>query len=82
VTVLAAALVDTKTLVKVVLYSLGIGIGIAVVFGAGVSSTAAFVDAVRERRTAAGVGWAMLAIICLAGALAAVVVGVVVMSTK
>jgi hypothetical protein len=77
-----AAILDTTALGKVIVYSLVIGVGIAVVFGAGVASAAGFVEAVRERRTAAGVGWAVLATACIACALAAVVLGIVVMSTK
>jgi hypothetical protein len=74
--------VDTTRLGKVVLYSLVSGIGIAVIFGLGVSSAVALVDAMREHRTAASVAWGALAMICLAGALAAVVLGIVVMSAK
>jgi len=77
-----AAIVEGKTLWKVVVYSLVSGVGIAVIFGAGVSSAAGFLDALRQRRTAAGAAWAGLAVLCLAGALAAVVFGIVVMTTK
>jgi len=76
------AVVDTSTLAKVVAYSLAAGVGIAVIFGAGVSSAAAFVEAWRERRTAAGVAWAALAGVCVVCALGTVVLGIVVMTTK
>jgi len=79
---MSAAILETSTLAKVVLYSVVSGVGIAVIFGAGVSSAAAFVEAMRERRSAAGTAWALMAIVFLAGALAAVVLGLVVMSTK
>ncbi len=77
-----AAIVNTTTLGKAVLYSLVAGIGITVVFALGVSSTAGLLDALRERRTVAGVAWAALAVVCVAGAVAAVVVGIVVMTQK
>jgi hypothetical protein len=76
------AIVETGPLAKVVLYSLLAGVGIAVIFGLGVSGAAGLLDALRERRTTAGAAWAALTVVCLAGALAAVVLGIVVMTTK
>jgi hypothetical protein len=72
----------TSALLKVVLYSLVSGVGIAVIFGAGVSSAAALGDALRERRRMAGFGWGTLTVACLVAAVGAVVLGIVVMSTK
>ena len=77
-----AAIVDTTTLAKAVLYSLVSGVGIAIVFAAGVSSTAGLLEAVRERRTAATVAWGALAFVCVTLALAGIVVGIVVMTQK
>jgi predicted Kef-type K+ transport protein len=77
-----AAIVETKTLGEVALYSLAGGIGICVVFALGVSSAASLLDALRERRRMASVGWSALALGCLACTAAAVVLGIVVMSTK
>jgi predicted membrane metal-binding protein len=77
-----AAIVDTGTLLKVVAYALGAGIGVSVVVGAGVSSVASLLDAMRERRTTAGAAWAMLALACLAVAAAVVVLGLIVMTSK
>jgi len=76
------AVVDTTTLGKTILYSVVGGVGIAVIFGAGVSSAAGFVDALRDRRTAAGAGWGVLALICLAAVVAAIVLGIVAMTAK
>jgi hypothetical protein len=76
------AIVNTTTLGKTILYSLAAGIGIAVVFGAGVSSAAGLVDAVRDRRTAATAAWATAALICLLCAAGAVVLGIVLMTQK
>jgi hypothetical protein len=77
-----ATIVDTGTLGKVILYSLLAGVGVSLVFALGVSSAAGLVDAVRERRTLAGALWGLTTIVCLAGSLAAIVLGVVVMSSK
>jgi hypothetical protein len=77
-----ATIVDVGTLGKVILYSLVAGVGVSLVFSLGVSSAAGLVDAVRQRRTLAGALWGLTAIVCLAGSLAAIVLGVVVMSTK
>jgi hypothetical protein len=79
---LFAAIVEASKLGKVVLYSLIFGVGVAVVFSLGVSSAAGLLDALRERRTAGVIGWGTLAGVCAVAALGAVVLGVVVMSTK
>jgi hypothetical protein len=78
----ASTIVDTTTLGKVILYSLIAGVGVSVVFALGVSSAAGLVDAVRQRRTLTGVLWGTIAAVCLAGSLAAMVLGIVVMSSK
>jgi len=77
-----AAIVETSKLGKVVLYSLITGVGISVVFSLGVSSAAGLIDALRERRTGAVIAWGVVAGICGAVALGAVVLGIVIMSTK
>jgi hypothetical protein len=77
-----AAVVNTTTLGKTILYSLAAGIGIAVIFGAGVSSAASLVDAMRERRTVASAAWATLALVCLLCAAGAIVLGIVLMTEK
>ena len=77
-----AAVVETSKLGKVVVYSLVSGVGIAVVFSLGVSSAGGLLDALRERRTGAAIAWGTLAGVCGVVALAAVVLGIVIMSTK
>jgi hypothetical protein len=52
------------------------------VVGAGVSSIASLLDAVRDHRTGASAAWGVLAAICLAAAAAVVVLGLVVMTAK
>ena len=77
-----ASIVNTTTLGKTILYSLAAGIGIAVIFGAGVSSAAGLIEARRERRTVAIAAWGTAALICLLCAAAAVVLGIVLMAQK
>ena len=77
-----AAIIETSKLGKVVGYSLLTGVGISAVFSLGVSSAAGLLDALRERRTAAVIGWGALAGVCSLVALGAVVFGIVIMSTK
>ena len=71
-----AAIVNLTTLGKTVLYSFIAGVGIAAVFGGGVTSAAGLVEAVRANRTAAIVGWGALAVLCAAAALAAIAAGI------
>jgi hypothetical protein len=77
-----AAIVDTTTLAKAVVYSLVSGIGIVIVFAAGVSSAAGLLDALRARRTAAGLAWGTVALLCVTCAIAAIVLGIIAMTQK
>ena len=77
-----ATIVDVATLGKVILYSLIAGIGVSLVFALGVSSAAGLIDALRQRRTLATALWGGSAAVCLAGFLAAIVLGGVVMASK
>jgi hypothetical protein len=77
-----ASIVNVTTLGKTVLYSLVAGIGIAVIFGAGVSSAAGLIEAMRERRTVGTAAWGTAALLCLLCAAGAVVLGIVLMTQK
>jgi hypothetical protein len=77
-----AAILDTSTLGKVILYSLGAGVGVTVVFAVGVSSAAGMIDAVRQGRTAAVAAWGATAALCVLTSVGAIVLGVVVMASK
>jgi hypothetical protein len=76
-----ATIVDWTRLGKVVVYSLIAGIGIAVIFGAGVSSAAALLESAR-RRGGASFAWGAVTVICVVCALGAVAYGIVVMAKK
>jgi hypothetical protein len=81
-TSIAADIVDWGTLGKVVLYSLGAGVGVALCFSIAVVGATRFAEA---RRTGAGgpaAFYAVLATAGLAATTAAVVVGIVVMAKK
>lgn len=77
-----ASILDAATLGKVILYSLLAGVGVSVVFALGVASAAGFADAIRRGRTLAGALWGASAALCVAASLGAIVVGLVVMSSK
>jgi hypothetical protein len=77
-----ATIIETGKLAQVVGYSLLAGVGLAVIFSLGVSSVAGLADALRTRRTAAAAAWGVCAGLCAVGALAAAVLGIVVMAHK
>jgi hypothetical protein len=77
-----AAIVETSTLLKVVAYSLALGLGVSIVFGVGVSSAAELLEAIRARRTLASAAWAVLGVACIGGVIAAIVLGIIVMAQK
>jgi hypothetical protein len=76
------AIVDTTTLGKAIAYSLAAGIGIAAVFGAGVTSAAGLLEARRQGRTLAELAWGALALACLLGVAAAIALGILAMTQK
>jgi hypothetical protein len=76
------AIVNTTTLLKVVLYSLVAGVGITSVFALGVTSAAGMLEAARRRRSALSAAWGALMLACLLVSAAAVVLGIVVMTSK
>jgi hypothetical protein len=77
-----ASILDATKLGKVILYSLASGIGIAVIFGVGVSSAAGLLESLRQRRNVASVAWGALAVSCALCVLGAIVLGIVVMASK
>jgi small-conductance mechanosensitive channel len=77
-----ATIVETKDLVQTVLFALVAGIGVTVIFSVAIWGAARFVDLGQEnRRAAAGLAAAVGGLALLA-VLAAVVTGVVVMTSK
>ena len=78
----ATPVVDTKALLDVVLASLAAGIGVTAVFSTAIFGFARFADMRRDRRPVAAAGFALLSVLALSACAAAVVFGIVVMTTK
>lgn len=77
-----AEIVQTKELVETVIASLVAGVGITAVFSMAIWGGARFVDLNRSGRPVAAAFAAALAALALATTLAAVIVGIVAMTSK
>ena len=77
-----ATIVDTTALWQTVLASAGAGIGVALVFSMAIFGAARFGELSRDGRTAAAIGFGLLAVVALLVTAGAIVVGVVVMASK
>jgi hypothetical protein len=82
VSVLASAIVDWKTLGKVVVASLVSGVGVTLVFSLAIVGAARFADMRRDGRGIEAGGYAVLLAVSLLAVAAAVVIGIVVMARK
>jgi hypothetical protein len=80
--VLAAGAVDWASLGKVVVASLIAGIGITLCFSLAVAGAARFADMRRNERPVEAAFYAVLGVAGLAATAAAIVIGIVVMTTK
>jgi hypothetical protein len=77
-----AAIVEAKELVETVLFSIVAGIGVTAIFSVAIWGAARFTDLSQEdRRPAAGAA-AAVGVLALLSVLAAIVIGVVVMTSK
>jgi hypothetical protein len=80
---LADPVVDWGKLGQVVLYSAGVGVGVAVCFSLAILGAVRFADARRgDGDTGAAIGYALLTCLGLAATLAAAVIAIVVMTSK
>ena len=79
---MTAAILNTTTLGKTVLYSLIAGVGVAFFFGVAVSSAAEWAEARREHRTASGLAWGALMLACLLCVAGGIAIGIVAMTQK
>ncbi len=77
-----ATIVETKELIETVIASLVAGVGITAVFSVAIWGGARFVDLSRDDRPLAAGAAALLAVLGLATTLAAVIFGIVVMTSK
>lgn len=77
-----AVIVETKALIETVIASLLAGVGVTVVFSVGIWGAARFADLSREERPLAAGAAAMTAALAGLVTAAAVVFGIVIMSSK
>jgi hypothetical protein len=77
-----ATIVETKELVETVIASLVAGVGVTAVFSVAIWGGARFVDFSRDGRPVAAAAAAALGVLALVTTLAAVVFGIVVMTSK
>lgn len=77
-----ATIVQTGDLVKTVIASVVAGVGVTAIFSVAIWGGVRFVDLNRSGRPAAAGAAAALGLLALAGTVAAVVVGMVVMTSK
>ena len=79
---LASTVVDWKTLGKVVLYSLGSGVGVTLAFSLAIVGAARFADMRRDGKPLEAGAYAALLALGLAVVVGAIVLGIVVMAKK
>jgi hypothetical protein len=79
---LLATVVDTEALWRTAVAALVAGIGTTLVFSIAIFGAARFIEANRDGRTVEAAMFATLGVVGLLATVAAVVVGVIVMTTK
>ena len=79
---LAGSIVDSEALLDTVAASLVAGIGVTIAFSFAILGAALFGEARRDGRPLAAAGAGGLAVVALAGCAAAIVFGIVVMTSK
>jgi hypothetical protein len=77
-----AALVDWSTLLKVVAFSLAGSVGVTAAFALGIAGVSGFVESRKSGSSGTAVGFALLAVLALGACIAAVVLGIVAMTSK
>ena len=75
-------IVDWEQLGQVVLYSLGAGIGVSICFALGVLGSTRFAEARRGQAGSRAIGYALLAALGVGATVGAVVLGIIVMTSK
>jgi hypothetical protein len=77
-----ATVIDTSALAKVVLYSLVGAIGVTLAFSLAIMGAIRFADMRRDERAIEAGAFALLATVTAAASIAAVVLGIIVMTSK
>jgi hypothetical protein len=80
--VLATTIVDTSALLKVVVASLVAGIGVTAAFSLAIMGATRFTEMRRDGRAVEAAAFAGVALVALAASAAAVVFGLIVMTSK
>jgi hypothetical protein len=76
------AIVETKDLIETVVYSVVAGIGVTGIFSVAIWGAARFTDLSQEDRRGEAAAAATVGALALLGVVAAIVIGVVVMTSK
>ena len=79
---LAADIVDWPVLFEMIYSALGAGLGVALAFSAAVAGSTRFAEEVRENRMTRAALYGVMAALGLLACLAAIVLGIVVMTAK
>jgi hypothetical protein len=79
---IVATIVETKNLIETVIYATVAGIGVTAIFSVAIWGAARFTDLSQEERRPAAAAAAAVAGVSLLAVLAAIVFGVVVMTSK
>jgi cytochrome c biogenesis protein CcdA len=80
--VLLASVVDTDALLKVVIGSMAAALGLSVSFSLAILGATRFADLRRDERPLEAAAFGLLAVVCLLASIAAVVFGLIVMTSK
>jgi hypothetical protein len=80
--ILASDVVEWETLLEVVYQALAAGVGVALAFSIAVAGTTRLADEVRENRMTRAVVYGVIAAVALLICIAAIVLGIVVMTSK
>jgi hypothetical protein len=77
-----ATIVDTQALLKTVVAAFIAGVGVTFIFSVAILGASRFADLNRDRRPAAAIAFGALGLVAVVAALAAVTVGIIVMTRK
>ena len=81
-TMMLATLVETKPLLQTIGAALASGVGITIVFSIAVYGATRFVDLSHDDRTIAATAAIVLSLVAFAACVAAIVIGILVMTNK
>lgn len=77
-----ATIVDTQALLKTVVAAFVAGVGVTLIFSLAILGASRFADMSRDGRPAAAIAFGVVGLMALLAALAAVTVGIIVMTRK